>query len=216
MATTTQNLALIKPAGTDKIRIAQINSNMDTLDAKIGPVGNTPLQTQIENVAASISGAQSGIAIMTNNNTHSAITSGQFVYVRNHGTLSEGLYQATANIAQNGTLSSSNLTAVSGGGLNALNSAIMNKAKRTNYTVAGNSSSAIPIPSNTRAFIVTSGTAGTQKSMIILSASSGGSVAYAIVCQGNDVSYNDAVSNQLTVTNGNNNALAVTIFFMNV
>lgn len=47
MATTTQNLGLIKPAGTDKIRIAQINSNMDTIDAKMGPVGSTPLQTQV-------------------------------------------------------------------------------------------------------------------------------------------------------------------------
>ncbi len=54
MATTTTNLGLIKPAGTDKIRIAQINSNMDTLDAKIGPVGNTPLQTQVTNAAAAI------------------------------------------------------------------------------------------------------------------------------------------------------------------
>ena len=67
---------------------------------------------------------QSAIAIMSDNNTHAAITSGQYVYVRNHGTLAEGLYQATANIAQNGTLSASNLTAVSGGGLNALNSKI--------------------------------------------------------------------------------------------
>lgn len=49
MATTTQNLGLIKPAGTDKIRIAQINSNMDTIDAKMGPVGSTPLQTQVTN-----------------------------------------------------------------------------------------------------------------------------------------------------------------------
>ena len=159
---------------------------------------------------------QGAIAIMSDNNTHAVIASGDFVYVRNHGTLAEGLYQATANISQNGTLSTSNLTAVSGGGLNALNKDIMDKAKRTNYTVAGSSSSAIPIPSNTRAFIVTSGTAGTQKSMIILSASSGGSVAYTLVCQGNDVSYNDASSNQLIVTNGNNNALAVTVFFMNV
>lgn len=54
MATTTQNLGLIKPAGTDKIRIAQINSNMDTLDAKIGAVGNTPLQTQVTNAADAI------------------------------------------------------------------------------------------------------------------------------------------------------------------
>lgn len=54
MATTTQNLGLIKPAGTDKIRIAQINSNMDTLDAKIGAVGNTPLQTQVTNANSNI------------------------------------------------------------------------------------------------------------------------------------------------------------------
>lgn len=47
MATSTTNLGLIKPAGTDKIRIAQINQNMDILDEKIGAVGNTSLQAQI-------------------------------------------------------------------------------------------------------------------------------------------------------------------------
>lgn len=197
MSTTTTNLGLTKPAYSDTADIADINGNMDIIDQAIASTDNA-------------------IAIVSNNNTHVAIASGQFVYVRGHSTLSEGLYMANSNIAENASLSASNLTAVAGGGLNALNNDIMNKANRTNYTVAGNSSSAIPIPSNTRAFIVTSGTAGTQKSMIILSASSGGSVAYAIVCQGNDVSYNDAVSNQLTVTNGNNNALAVTVFFMNV
>lgn len=120
MATTTQNLGLIKPAGTDKIRIAQINSNMDTLDAKIGPVGSTPLQTQATNAAASISAMQSGMAIICNGNTHAAIAEGQYAYVRNHSSLAEGLYKATAAVAVNATLSTSNLTAVSGGGLNAL------------------------------------------------------------------------------------------------
>ena len=53
MATSTTNLGLIKPDGTDKIRIAQINQNMDTLDTKIGAVGNTSLQSQVsENNAA--------------------------------------------------------------------------------------------------------------------------------------------------------------------
>ena len=47
MATSTTNLGLIKPDGTDKIRIAQINQNMDTLDTKIGAVGNTDLQAQV-------------------------------------------------------------------------------------------------------------------------------------------------------------------------
>lgn len=120
MATTTQNLGLIKPAGTDKIRIAQINSNMDTLDTKIGPVGSTPLQTQATNAASSISALQSSMAIICNGNTHAAIPSGSFAYVRNHNSLAEGLYQAASAIAANATLSTSNLTAVSGGGLNSL------------------------------------------------------------------------------------------------
>lgn len=113
MATTTQNLGLIKPAGTDKIRIAQINSNMDTLDTKIGPVGSTPLQTQATNAASSISALQNSMAIICNGNTHAAIASGSYAYVRNHGSLAEGLYVATSPIQANGPLSTSNLAAVS-------------------------------------------------------------------------------------------------------
>ena len=55
MATSTTNLGLIKPDGTDKIRIAQINQNMDTLDSKIGAVGNTDLQSQVSANNAAIS-----------------------------------------------------------------------------------------------------------------------------------------------------------------
>ena len=69
-----------------------------------------------------IDAAESAIAIVSIGSTHAAITSGQYVYVREHGTLAEGLYRATANVAVDGTLSGSNVTAVSGGGLNALNS----------------------------------------------------------------------------------------------
>lgn len=102
MSTTTTNLGLTKPAYSDAADIADINRNMDTIDQ-------------------AIAGTDNSIAIVADNNTHAAITSGQYVFVRNHGTLAEGLYRATANIAQNGTLSSSNVVAVSGGGLNALN-----------------------------------------------------------------------------------------------
>lgn len=122
MATTTTNLGLIKPAGTDKIRIANINQNMDTLDEKIGPVGNTSLQAQATAHANTLSAMESGIAILANGNTHAAISSGDFVYVKNHGTLAEGMYIATAAIAANGTLSTSNLSSASSGGLNALQS----------------------------------------------------------------------------------------------
>lgn len=64
------------------------------------------------------------LAIVSNGDTHEAIASGQYVYVRGHSTLAEGLYTARAAIAVNGTLSLSNLAAVSNGGLNLLNSII--------------------------------------------------------------------------------------------
>lgn len=77
--------------------------------------------------AAGLSAAQESIAIVADGNTHAAITSGQYVYVRGHGTLSEGLYKASTAIAEDATLTSSNLTAVSsgiGGEVAALNSKI--------------------------------------------------------------------------------------------
>jgi len=101
MATYTSNLNLKKPALDDDALITDINNNMDILDA-------------------AANGIEDALAIVANGNTHAAITSGQFVYVRNHNTLTEGLYVASSNIAANATLSSSNLTADSKGGLNAL------------------------------------------------------------------------------------------------
>jgi len=59
-------------------------------------------------------------AIVSEGDTHDAITSGQYVYVKNNSTLADGLYTASSNIAANGTLSSSNVSAVTGGGMNVL------------------------------------------------------------------------------------------------
>lgn len=69
-----------------------------------------------------IANLQDGLAIVADGNTHAAIASGQFVYVKNHSSLADGLYTATAAIATNATLSTSNLTADASGGLNTLNS----------------------------------------------------------------------------------------------
>ena len=111
MASYTGNLNLKKPALDDDALITDINNNMDILDA-------------------AVNGIQDGLAIVANGNTHVAITAGQFVYVRNHSTLTEGLYVASTNIAANATLSSSNLTADAAGGLNALNSKITNQLRK--------------------------------------------------------------------------------------
>ena len=77
--------------------------------------------------AQDVANLQDGLAIVANGNTHVAIASGQFVYVKNHGSLSDGLYTANSAIGANGTLSTSNLTADASGGLNALN------GNKTNY-----------------------------------------------------------------------------------
>ena len=118
MASYTGNLGLKKPALDDDALITDINHNMEIVDA-------------------AINGIQDGLAIVANNNTHVAITAGQFVYVRNHSTLTEGLYVASTNIAANATLSSSNLTADAAGGLNSLNDNLANKIKYIDTTVTG-------------------------------------------------------------------------------
>ena len=115
MATYTTNLDLKKPAQSDKIRIADINGNMDEIDAAFGAVGETSVATQLGDI-------RGGMAIVSNGDTHDAIAAGQFVYVMNHSTLDDGLYTADSALAANASLTSSNVTAVSGGGLNALNS----------------------------------------------------------------------------------------------
>lgn len=61
-----------------------------------------------------------GIAILATNNTHAAVTTGQFVFVKSHPNLTPGVYVATANIATNEALTSNNLSTVPNGGLNAL------------------------------------------------------------------------------------------------
>ena len=122
----TPYIDLVKPAGTDKALISVLNANSDKIDSAVG-------------------GVQDALAIVCNGNTHGAITSGQYVYVRAHDTLQEGLYTANSNIAANATLSSSNLTANSSGGLNALNEHIANLGDNSISTPANVTSLNLPL-----------------------------------------------------------------------
>ena len=54
MSSQTTNLHLVKPAGGDTVDIDVINGNMDTLDAKVGAVGNTSLQAQVTALGESV------------------------------------------------------------------------------------------------------------------------------------------------------------------
>ena len=134
MANTT-NLNLSKLAGTEKLKSfpSPYNDNMDAIDGAFGAdfgVSGKP------SVNAELNSLGDGLAILANGNTHAAITSGQFVYVRGHGTLADGLYQATSNIAQDGTLSGSNLTADSSGGLNTVFSTLNSKFSAQTLSVS--------------------------------------------------------------------------------
>lgn len=120
MATTTPNLGLTKPATSDNVDITVINTNMDKIDT-------------------AVSGTPNSLAIVSNGNTHTAISSGQYVYVRGHSSLSEGLYTATSAIPVNEPLSLYNVAAVSGGGLNALNNAL-NRIASGSIDVTGSAS----------------------------------------------------------------------------
>lgn len=90
------------------------------------PIGTqiSILSNSVTQLTEGVNNTQDGLAIVANGNTHAAISSGQFVYVKSHDTLSEGLYKATVSISANEALTSSNLTPDGSGGLNALKSDI--------------------------------------------------------------------------------------------
>lgn len=104
------------------------------------------ISSSIDNLKNTDNALESGLAIVANGNTHAAITSGQYVYVKNHSTLAEGMYTASTAIAANETLTTSNLTAINAGGLNALNSKCT--LKKVTETFTSNNYSWIYFPEN--------------------------------------------------------------------
>ena len=56
---------------------------------------------------------ENGLAIIANGNTHYAIESGKYVYIKNHSTLAEGLYKANVTIPTNNPITSTNVTLAS-------------------------------------------------------------------------------------------------------
>lgn len=104
--------------------ISSMTQYVDAVEDIISTYSGIP--GRVTNAENSLAAAQDGLAIVANGNTHAAIASGQFVYVKNHGSLAEGLYVANSAIGTNATLTTSNLTADGSGGLNALKAKIGN------------------------------------------------------------------------------------------
>ena len=110
-------------------RVEALEGRATTLEGDVSAQNNT------------INAIEDGLAIIATGYVHPAIANGQFVYVKGHSSLVEGLYRATAAIGTNATLSTSNLTADGSGGLNALKGevdSLNSKIATTPVTTVGN------------------------------------------------------------------------------
>jgi hypothetical protein len=77
-----------------------------------------------------------GVAIVIDGDTApKAITSGQYLFIKNHSTLATGGYHATDDIASGGTVSSSNVAADADGVVNAAYSALNSKLIHDTFPV---------------------------------------------------------------------------------
>lgn len=138
------------------------NSNQ-TLNQAISTLENTTntLNTRTGKLEGTANALEDGIAIVANGNTHPSISSGQFVYIKNHPSLTEGLYTANSAIGTNAELTTSNVTADGSGGLNALKAKIGNvgntdlqsqvtslnsKIKTLTFTATSDSNSDVELP----------------------------------------------------------------------
>jgi len=236
MANTT-NLSLGKLAGTENLKnFPTVQSdNMDKIDQAVGAgFGST------RNVGGVTDALADAIAILANGNTHAAITSGQYVYVKNHASLTEGLYVATTNIAANATLSGSNLSADSSGGLNAalasaksytdgligtvpsgntvegqitsLSNQIGN-FKLIKTSVSGNGSKNITVANSSRLVLHIFGEAASYNTIAHVRATGNGTVrAYPLnMANDSNISFDVSVTRNLAITNSGSSSVDVFI-----
>lgn len=103
------NLGLYLPTREDYISVKRdLSDNYEVIDEHAGMMEN-------------------GSAIVINGDTApKAITSGQYLLIKNHSTLASGSYHATTNIANGATIDNSNVAIDTNGLANALNSKIAN------------------------------------------------------------------------------------------
>lgn len=81
---------------------------------------NSSINTLTNDINIKLTNTQKSVAILSDGNTHSAIATGQYVYIKNHSSIAEGLYKATSAIPANTAITAAMVSAVSKGGLNDL------------------------------------------------------------------------------------------------
>ena len=75
---------------------------------------------ELKDLSKNQNSIESSLAIVANGNAHPLIYPGEYVYVKMHDILSEGLYTANSTIVETDDLTTSNLSSVSKGGMNSI------------------------------------------------------------------------------------------------
>lgn len=98
---------------------------------------------------------KAGLAIISNGNTHLDIPADMYVYVYNHNTLDNGLYQniSGATIPVGATLTTSNVSQVTGGGLNVLKNTLTHAQEGLAYIVGDTNTTGVQLDVGTYLYI---------------------------------------------------------------
>ena len=144
------------------------------------------------------------VAIVINGNktTHTGgAASGQYVLVRNSTItdITDGLYTAAKAIPSNTAIDKTYLTAVSGGGLNALNSNMVKLYEAGN--IAKQASKLFPLVINDSYLVITTGGAGARCSATVVMRSSNNTILLSLA-SGSDVTVTGD-SSGMTIANAN-------------
>ena len=175
-----------------------------------------PIQDQVDDVRNTLNYVEDAIAYVQSGDTASrAYTAEEYVYLKNHPSLAEGLYTVNSGGIPIGTSVTGHLTADSIGGLNKLNalmsqsqakSAIVEKTSATSHT--------FNVPSNSRHFFIASAASTDRDWVGFISASSNGIVTYIEMAKGPDVTQIQAGTNSITIGLGHTAGLQCIDFYI--
>ena len=162
--------------------------------------------SQQASVRANIAAApDSSVAIIIDGNKASVnVAKGDYVLLRNSAISGkdDGLYTAAAAVNANTAFTAANLTAVSGGGLNALNSKIGNMPDFVSITLTANTAKAIDVEDGSRIFIIFEGANDNCCGTLVLFSTAGGAVRTSKTGAAN-ITYTTA-TNKITFTSAAN------------
>ena len=134
-----------------EIQLKLNNNNVSPVVEKVGDGSlqgftATDLTGAANELKNTLNAVEDAIAYVQNGDTASrTYTAGQFVYLKNHATLAEGLYTVNSGGIPSGTTVTGHLTEDASGGLNVLNVLNESKASTESVIVPTNGSTTLPL-----------------------------------------------------------------------